>query len=388
MARRPLRVALVHEFLTQFGGAERVLVEFSRMFPDARIYTLVHDPDRIGPDVLDPARIVTSPLQRLPLGRQRFKWYLPVMDWATEQLSLPSDLDLVLSDASAFAKGVRAPAGVPHLCYLHTPTRYLWSVQESYVRDAPIPAVVRPFVGPVLRRLKRWDYIAAQRPHAYVANSRNVAEQMERYYDRTPEAVIFPFVDTARFAGTFEPKDYFFALSRIEPYKRIDLIADACIAAGQPLKVAGSGTKLAALRAQYAGHGTIEFLGRVADADLPKLYGEARAFIFSQEEDAGITPLESMAAGRPVLAFGKGGALESVKPGVSGEFFSEQTPEALAAALTQYDWTRYKAPAIRKHAASFDVGAFRHAMQVVIDQVLATWRFQHLPQDVPVPSNP
>ncbi len=378
MSRRGLRVALVHEFLTQFGGAERVLAEFARMFPDARIYTLIHDPAKIGPDLFEPDRIVTSPLQGMPFARTRFKWYLPVMDWATERLVLPGDLDLVLSDASAFAKGVLAPPGVPHLCYLHTPTRYLWSVQDSYVRDAPIPAVVRPFVGPVLRRLKRWDYAAAQRPHAYIANSRNVAEQTKRYYDREPDAVIFPFVDTDRFSGTFTPKDYVFALSRIEPYKRLDLVADACLAAKLPLKVAGSGTRLAELRERYKRYPTIEFLGRVPDDALPKLYGEARVFVFSQEEDAGITPLEAMAAGRPVLAYGKGGALESVKSGVSGEFFDEQTPEALSAALMRYDWQRYRAAAIRAHVAAFDVARFRAKVETVIDDVFDTWRFQHL----------
>lgn len=374
MAKR-LRVALVHELLTQLGGGERILVEFSRMFPDAQIYTLIYDQQKIGP-VLDPKRIVTSPLQGLPLSRQKYKWYVPVMDWAIEQLRLPDDLDLVLSDASAFAKGVRAPKGVPHICYLHTPTRYLWSVQDEYVRDQPIPAPIRPFVKPGLQRLKRWDYIAAQRPHAYIANSDNIAQQLATYYDRTAEAVVFPFVDTSLF-HVAQPEDYVFMLTRIEPYKRVELVADACVQLGVRLKVAGSGTRLEEFRARYASHPTIEFLGRVSDEVLPELYAKARVFVFPQEEDAGITPLEAMAAGRPVLAYGKGGALQSVKAGVTGEFFSEQTVEAIAAALTKYDWTSYNSQVIRTHARQFDVAQFRAKITDVVATVLDRWRLQH-----------
>jgi glycosyltransferase involved in cell wall biosynthesis len=375
MARK-LRVALVHELLTQLGGGERILVEFSRMFPDAKIYTLIHDPAKIG-NVIDPSRVITSPLQSMPLSRKLYKWYVPIMDWAIEQLKLPNDIDLVLSDSSAFAKGVLAPKGVPHLCYLHTPTRYLWSVQDSYVRDQPIPALIRPFVKPGLRRLKRWDYIAAQRPHAYIANSDNVATQLQRYYDRTAETVIFPFVDSSLFQLASKVEDYFFILTRMEPYKRVDLVIDACIQAGLKLKVAGSGTQLEELRSRYADSKGIEFLGRVSDEALPDLYAGAKAFIFPQEEDAGITPLEAMAAGTPVLAYGKGGALESVKGGITGEFFYEQTVAAIAQALTKYDWKRYNRSTIRQHVAQFDVTEFRTKVRQIIDDLLGRWQFQH-----------
>lgn len=373
---RPLKIALVHEFLTQLGGGERILVEFSQMFPDAKIYTLIHDPAKIG-SVIDPSRVVTSPLQNYPLSRKLYKWYVPIMDWAIEQLKIPNDVDLVLSDASAFAKGVLAPKGVPHLCYLHTPTRYLWSVQDSYVRDQPIPALIRPFVIPGLRRLKRWDYIAAQRPHAYVVNSRNVGVQLTKYYDRTASATIFPFVDISAFKVASQPDDYFLTLGRMEPYKRFDLVIEACAAAKLPLKVAGTGTKFAELKRTYGHIPTVEFLGRVPDEALPNLYAKAKAFIFPQEEDAGITPLEAMAAGRPVLAFGKGGVLESVLPGVTGEFFYEQTAESIQQALIKYDWNRYNSQVIRQHAEQFDVKLFRASIHGAIDDLLANWKFQH-----------
>ncbi|MBI4022766.1 glycosyltransferase [Candidatus Berkelbacteria bacterium] len=370
MTARPLKVALVHEFLTQYGGAERVLEAFMALFPDALVYTLVYDEIRVG-TIFPKERIRTSPLQLLPFKRH-YKWYLPALAWAVEQLEIPQDVDLVLTDASAYAKGVRVPAHIPHLCYLHTPTRYLWSVRDEYVESAPIPALIRPFVGPVLDALKRWDYLAAQRPDRLIANSKNTAIQAKRYYDREPQAVIFPFVNTKRFVPVAQAEvgDYFLMLVRIEPYKKVDLVAEVFAELGWPLKVAGGGSKLAEFRERFAKDPNIEFLGRVSDEALPGLYAHCRAFIFPQEEDAGMTPLEAMASGRPVLAYGQGGALESVKPGVTGEFFTEQTPVALKAALTGHDWMRYTSAEIRRHAERFDLGHFTGRIEQEIETLL------------------
>lgn len=366
-----LKVALVHDLLTQYGGAERVLEQFMRMFPGSLVYTLVYDESRVG-RYFPREQIRTSPLQSLPFKRH-YKWYLPAMAWAVEQLHIPSDVDLVLSDASAYAKGVRVPPGVPHVCYLHTPTRYLWSVRDEYVDAAPIPAAVRPFVGPVLDRLKRWDYLAAQRPDRIIANSANIAAQTKRYYDRDADAVVFPFVDTARFqpVPTAEVGDYFLMLTRVEPYKKVDLVAEVFAELGWPLKIAGGGSRLAEFRARFEPQTNIEFLGRVPDEALPRLYARCRAFIFPQEEDAGITPLEAMASGRPVLAYGKGGALESVTAGVTGEFFYSQTHDALRAALTKYDWMRYTPGTIRHHAERFDISRFTEKIEREVEAVLS-----------------
>jgi glycosyltransferase involved in cell wall biosynthesis len=194
--------------------------------------------------------------------------------------------------------------------------------------------------------------------------------------------VIFPFVDSTLFQLAPKIDDYFFILTRMEPYKRVDLVADACIRAGLQLKIAGSGTLLTELRRRYQGNSNIEFLGRVSDNELPGLYAKAKAFIFPQEEDAGITPLEAMAAGTPVLAYGKGGALESVEAGLTGEFFYEQTVDALAQALTAYDWKKYDRKIIRQHVAKFDVIEFRTQMQKVIDELLGNWQFQHQDKQV------
>lgn len=375
VARRP-KVAFVHEFLTQYGGAERVLEALLEQYPDAPLYTLIYDPEKMG-KAFAGRDIRTSPLQQFPLSRSKFKWYLPLMAWATEQLRLPTDLDLVISDSSAFAKGVIAPQGVPHLCYLHTPTRYLWSSRDEYVRDAPIPGIVRPFVGPVLNYLKRWDYLAGQRPDVYIANSKNVAQRLERYYDRQADHILFPFVDLERFRPSDTIGDYVFVLSRLEPYKRADLVLDACRELGWPLKVAGGGSMLGEYKRRYADAPHIEFLGRVDDAQLPELYARARVFVFPPEEDAGMTPLEAMASGRPVLAYGRGGALESIKPGLSGEFFDEQTVESVKKALTSYDWTRYTAASIRTHVAQFDVKPFVAKFDTIVRSTITEGSTRH-----------
>ncbi|MBI4185725.1 glycosyltransferase [Candidatus Berkelbacteria bacterium] len=364
-----LKVALVHDFLTQSGGAERILDCLLDLFPTAPVYTLIYSPARIGQRYAK-RKIRPSVLQTLPGAQLHSKWYLPLMTWATDRMALPADLDLVISDASAYAKGVRVPPGVPHLCYLHTPTRYLWSVRDEYVRDAPIPAWIRPFVGPVLDHHKRWDYLAAQRPDVYIANSRHVAAQMEQYYNRSADQVIFPFVDLDRFSPAPTVSDYVLTVGRLEPYKRIDLVIEACIQLSWPLKVVGTGSWLERYRHQYRSHTNVEFLGRVSDEELPQLYAQAKVFVFPASEDAGITPLESMASGRPVLAFKAGGALESVIPGVTGEFFTEQSVAALVAALGNGQWTRYTQTDIRHHAEGFARPEFERRFMDVVDRLM------------------
>ncbi len=353
-----MKVVLIREFLTQYGGAERVLDALLELFPEAPIFTLVYNPETIGHRYAK-RDIRPSVLQSLPLARSHHKWYLPLMPWAVDQIELPKDIDLVISDSSSYAKGVKAPPGVPHLCYLHTPTRYLWTVRDEYVRDAPIPSLIRPLVGPILDAQKRWDYLAAQRPDFYIANSQNIAGQLERYYDRTADAVLFPFVDVDRFKPSNSVDDYVLVLGRLEPYKRTDLIIEACIKLGWRLKVAGGGSWLERYRQRYGQHRNVDFLGRVPDEALPSLYARAKVFVFPAEEDAGITPLEAMASGRPVLAYAKGGVLESIKAGVTGEFFTQQTADGIAAALTKFDWMRYTPSAIRAQAERFDVKAFK-----------------------------
>lgn len=364
-----LKVALVHDFLTQAGGAERVLDVLHAMWPTAPIYTLVYRPEVFGTRYAG-AAIHPSFIQRLPGGATRYKWYLPLMPRAIESFDL-SGFDLVISDASAFAKGVKVPAHIPHICYLHSPTRYLWSDRASYLKTAPVPGLFRPLLqGMILPKLAKWDLTAAKRPWAYIANSELVAKRLKTYYHRTAEAVIFPPVDTERFTIRSTTKDYWFTAARFEPYKRLDLILDAFAEIGWPLKVAGTGSRIADL-AHWTRFPNIEFVGRVTDAKLATLYGEAKAFVFAANEDAGIAPLEAMAAGRPVLAYGAGGSLESIVVGVTGEFFQEQTVASLVAALKKFKPEQYDPREIRAHAEHFDVRTFTDTIEQVITTILS-----------------
>lgn len=362
-----LKVVLVHDFLTQYGGAERVLEEFCRIFPNAPIYTLLYDPQKMGSYFKDKT-IITSPLNRLPKRFQ--KWYLPLMPWAIEQLKIPHDADVVISDSSAFAKGVKVPKHIPHICYLHTPTRFLWQDRIEYLKNSPAPNFLIPLINPILNIIKCWDYIAAQNPDVIIANSENTARRCKKYYDREPNAVIFPFVDLKKFKLAKQIGDYYFILGRIEPYKRFDLAIKAASLLGVKLKVAGTGSNYHNLKKRFAGDHNIEFLGRVADRALPKLYSESLAFIFPGVEDAGMTPLESMAAGRPVLAYREGGALETVIPGKSGEFFDEQTVESLMQALQKYNWKSYNQRVIRRWAQNFDINNFRNKFLKIVKATL------------------
>lgn len=355
-----MRVAFVHEFLTQYGGAERVLEALLDLWPDAPIYTSYYDEAKMG-QYFGQYTIRPSFLQKLPAPKPAgYKWFLPLMPKAFESFDF-SDYDVVISNASAFSKGIRTKSPTVHLCYLLTPTRYLWSDRTTYLAEAPVPGFVRPIMPPVLHWLKKWDYRAAQRPDILIADSETTAERSRRYYDRNPDGVIFPPVNAARFHVTKKPGTYWLVVARQEPYKRTDLALSAATKLGLPLKVVGGGTKLGKLR-ELAGP-TVEFVGRVPDAELAELYANAIGLIFPQLEDAGITPLEAMASGRPVIAFGQGGALETVVPGVTGEFFQEQTVDSLVACLENFRAERYDANRIRTHAESFDVPQFQEKLQ-------------------------
>ncbi len=361
-----MKIALVHEFLTQWGGGENVLKVFSEIWPDAPIYVIAYD-QKIVDEFLPGRKIIPSFLQGFPGMPKRFKYYLSWMPGAVESFDL-SGFDVVLSDASAFAKGAVTKPPTKHVCYLHTPTRYLWSDRDSYLQSAPIPLplIGQPIVRRIIRKLQRWDLIASQRPDYLVANSQFIAGRSQKYYKRRPDAVLFPPVDIDRFKVAF-PQDYFLVVGRQEPYKRTDLAIEAANKLGLKLKVVGGGTKLGALKA-LAGP-TIEFTGRVSDDELVDLYAGCRAFIFPPLEDAGITPLEAMASGRPVIAYGAGGALESVVAGKTGEFFDDQTVESLIAVLRTFDQTRYDPAVIRTHAEQFDVKRFQAKIGRIVDSV-------------------
>ncbi|MBI4457638.1 glycosyltransferase [Candidatus Uhrbacteria bacterium] len=357
-----MKLALVHDHLVQDGGAERVLQAFTRIWPEAPIYTLLYDPARIGDAFRD--RVVrTSFLQALPLALRKYKWFLPMMPAATERHNL-ADFDVVVSSASAFAKGVLTRPDTLHLCYCHTPTRYLWSDTHSYVDELGLPGPVRKLVPLILTSIRMWDRIAAERADVMIANSETVRRRIRHYYGRE-SVVIHPPVETAKFSPAAKTENYYLAGGRLVAYKRFDVVVQAFNKLGLPLKIFGEGPELR--RLQAASKKNIEFVGRVSEADKAELYRKSIAYIHPQEEDFGITAVEAMASGRPVIAYRKGGALETVVEGVTGTFIDEQSWEALANTVILFQPERFDPARIRAHAERFDIALFRTKMKELVE---------------------
>lgn len=356
-----MKIALVHDYLIQSGGAEKVVDVMHGLWPKAPLYTLLFDPQNLpefkGRDIR------TSFLKRLPLARRKYQWYLPLMPTATEHYNL-KDFDVVVSSTSAFAKGVITGENTLHICYCHTPTRYLWSDTHSYIAELRIPRFIKALLPPVLSRLRVWDKQAADRVDLFVANSETVKQRIKKYY-RKDAHVIHPPVDTHRFNISNKPKEYFLIGGRLVAYKRYDMVIEAANKTGLPLKVFGSGPVEADLK-KMAGP-NVEFLGRVDEKKKAELYANAKAFINPQEEDFGITPVESMAAGRPVIAWRKGGATETVKEGVSGEFFDEQSWEELADHMIRFDENKYDPHKIKAHAETFSRKNFESKLTAFVE---------------------
>lgn len=352
-----MKVAIVHDWLTNLGGAERVVFQLHQLFPDAPIYTSVYDPSALP--MFNKADVRTTYLQRFPFNHKH-QLYAALRPRAFRKLDL-SEYDVVISSCSAESKQVKVRKDAVHICYCHTPIRYYWSHYTEYIADPgmgalnPLVRYVLPVIIPFLRKS---DYKAAQKVTSFVANSKEVKSRIKKYYDRD-SVVISPPVDIER----FEPKklggkrEGFIIAGRQTPYKRVDLAVEACTRLGLKLTVVGVGPENARLR-RLAGP-TVNFLTDVSDTDMPKLFHSAAAFIFPPLEDFGIVPIEAMSAGLPVIAFGKGGALDYVVPGKTGEFFKQQTVNSLATALEKFDASKYKEKDIIAHAAKFSNDRFK-----------------------------
>lgn len=360
-----IKIALVNEELTQLGGAERVLDVLLEMFPTAPIFTLVWDKVKTR-HKYDKFDVRTSFIQKMPFGVKKYKFYLPLIPLAIEKLDL-KEYDFIISGASALIKGVKTNKNQIHLCYCHTPPRYLWIESKSYIKNAPIPFFIRPFMPLVLFFLRRWDLKASKRPDFYLANSKNVQTRIQKYYGRSSE-ILYPPIETEKFNIADKTDDYFLLVSRIEPYKKVDMVVEVFNQLDKKLKIVGSGTRKEKL--SQGANDNIEFIGRVSDKDLPALYEKAHAFIFPQEEDFGITALESMAAGRPVIAYKKGGALETMVEGQTGEFFYPQTAKALIEVIKKFNNSKYNPSKIRAHAQKFDKAIFKTKLSAYIKGVI------------------
>ncbi len=364
-----MRIALVHDYLAQDGGAERVLRAMHELWPQAPVFVLFHDRERANPAFLGWKDIRTTFLNRLPFAAQHFRWTLPFMPWATETHDLRG-FDVVLSSSSMFAKGVLVQPGTLHLSYCHTPARFLWTDRLAYAQDN-VPRLVRPLLPPLLTQLRQWDRLSADRVDAFIANSRTVADRIWTYYRRQAD-VLHPPVDTHLFSAGQGTGGYFLTGGRLVAYKRFDIAVRACAKLGVKLVVFGEGPELNRLRALANKH--ITFVGRVNDTTRAELYKNALAFVHPQVEDFGITALEAQASGRPVIAYPAGGATETVISGVTGMFFEEQTWENLAHALLRFDPSRFSPEAIRRHALQFDTALFSERLLASVTSRFGAFR--------------
>ncbi|WP_373231254.1 glycosyltransferase [Cohnella sp.] len=358
-----LRVAIVHDYLNQMGGAERVVGVLHRMFPQAPIYTTVADRNKLLPELTD-SDIRTTWMQKLPGIRKRYKQYFWLYPFAVRSMNL-RDYDLVISSSSAFSKGVVVKGNTVHICYCHTPMRFAWDF-STYMEGSEVPVIQKQVAKWAMLPLRVWDKMTSRKIHHIVANSTVVQHRIENCYGRQAE-IIYPPVDISRFQiSDAEPGDYFLVVSRLVSYKRIDLAVEACTRLGKPLIIIGEGPDRKRLES-LAGP-TVTFMGRMPDDQVAQYMQQCRGFIFPGIEDFGITPLEANASGRPVVAFKGGGALDTVVPGVNGIFFEHQTADSLADALMEMNQTSWDPATIRNHAEQFSVAIFMRTFTQYIEK--------------------
>ena len=359
-----MKLAIVHDGLATFGGrggAEYVLTVLKEMFPEAPVYTTVYNAKRM-PEYFQQFDIRTSFIQRFPFGSTKYKAYLPLMPTAVEQFDL-SEFDVVLSCNHSVAKGVVTSPGTRHICYCYTPLRYAWDMYHEYMDTSWRSPLARLLIPPLLTYMRFWDTLSSNRVDTFIAISRYVAQRIEKYY-RRDSVVIYPPVETSRFHISNALKPNFLVVSRLEPYKRIDLAVQACNELKLPLVIIGDGGERRKLM-QMAGP-TITFLGCRPDEVVQEYLATCQALIFPGEEDFGITPVEALASGRPVIAYRGGGALETVIDGKTGLFFPDKTVESLTQALTHFQTNRFESTAIQHHAKRFDCAIFQQKMQEML----------------------
>lgn len=363
-----MKVALVHDFLLKLGGAERVLGVLSEMYPEAPIYTLLYDEEVCG-KVFPSDRVHTSKLQNFPgFLRRRHRLLTSMFPRAIEELDL-SGYDLVISSSAAYSHGLIVPVDTKHICYCHSPMRYAWDHAPKYLEENRISGWRKILYALLMKNLREWDQVAAQRPDKYLANSQTVALRLKKYY-KVDASVVFPPVDVHKFKVTEENSDYFLIVSTLTPYKRIDLAVQLFNKIGRRLVVIGDGPHREYLEAIAADN--IDFLGFKEDEEVREYMQNCRALLFPGEDDFGIVPVEAMACGKPVLAYGKGGALETIVPGQTGEFFYEPTVESMEDALARlmYNEKKYKPLSIRRHANLFGREEFEKKVKKEIAEMI------------------
>lgn len=360
-----MRVAIVHDWLTNLGGGERVVDALSDAFPEAPIYTSVYNPNGIS--IFQDKKVIHSFLQDWPLAKSKHQFYSMLRRYAFESFDF-SDFDVVISSSSAESKGIITSTDTMHFSYIHTPTRYYWSGYQDYL-DSPglglLSPIAKLFLPRVVRKMRYWDYAAAQRPDYLIANSQTVQNRITEYYNRDSK-IIFPPVDIDNFKVANTKKDYYLVVSRLIPYKRVDLAVRACSELGRRLIVVGNGPELGNLR--KIASDDVEFIQDAEDSQVSNLYSNSCGFIFTAYEDFGITPVEAMASGIPVIIYGKGGGSESVIDNKTGIFFSDQSVDCLKKAILDFEKNNFSKEIIRKHAENFSKKRFIDEVRTMINQ--------------------
>lgn len=358
-----MKVAIVHDWLPYIGGAEQVIQSILEVFPGAILYTSIYNKRRMG-DFFAGTEVRTSFLDKLPFARTKHGLYLSLMPYAFEQFDLRG-FDLVLSSSTSCAKGVLTGTRTLHLCYCNTPMRYAWDFYFDYLYQSKNP-MRRGLIHLLMHRIRLWDAVSAARVDGFIANSRNVAARIQKHYRRDAEILYPPVRLPDPQSVPHGHGDYYLVLSRLVPYKRIDLAVEAFNDLKLPLFIAGEGPEEKRLKGMAQDN--IRFLGRVSDTEKHRLYAGCKGFVFPGEEDFGITPVEAQGFGKPVIAYGRGGALETVISGRTGLFFSQQSPEALRAAVAQAEQTAFDPAEIMQHAASFSDRVFKQQLLKLIEK--------------------
>jgi len=367
-----MKIALVHDYLVQYGGAERVLECFTEIYPQAHIYTIMYDKELMH-GVFEDKKIHTSFLQNFPLARRRHRIFPLLMPSAIEQFDF-SKYDVVLSDSSSYAKGIITGPNTLHICYMHTPMRYAWDDCQKYTDDFGLPSFIKKLVPFFMNYIRVWDWASVHRVDKFIANSNFVARRIAKYY-RKESIVINPPVNVESFyiqENEGERGEYFLMVGRLITYKRHDIAIKAFNELGLPLKIIGRGPELKKLK--KIANANIEFLGRVEDGDLPKYYANCRAFIFPQEEDFGIVAIEAMAAGRPLIAYRGGDVVEHMEDGKTGIFIEKQTVEDVIDAVRKFEKTSFDGKYIQEKSMKFSKDIFKKKIKEYVESAVNNWR--------------
>jgi glycosyltransferase involved in cell wall biosynthesis len=360
-----VKVALIHDWLTGMRGGEKVLEIFCRLFPDATIFTLLHNRGSVSP-AIEEKEIKTSFVQRLPGASRKYRHYVALFPRAIERFDF-SGYDLLLSCSHCVAKGALRPPGAKHICYCLTPMRYAWDLYDHYFNARSTGALSRFFINGCMRYLRKWDKAASDRVDAFLTISNHVADRIKRHYGREA-GVIYPPADTAFFTPGGPSEDYYLCVSALVPYKRLDLAIDACRDAGKKLKIIGTGTEASRLKKMAGPH--VAFEGFVDAETLRAAYRGCKALIYPAEEDFGIVPVEAMACGKPILAYGRGGLRETVIEGETGLFFPSQSADAILACMDDFEKMSFDGERIRKQVLRFSEEHFVKDFTAALEGVI------------------